>query len=671
MKNTLSINNGIAMLLVCLDDGSNRFFINDTEIPSSSWVGSGTYTYTSGGVTFVINKVADTDGNIMLIQVDTYEYSLIKKEDQQSTYGLSISGTTLSIIENGGSSSVTIPKGDKGDTGNGIASTTLNADYTLTITYTDGTSWTSTSIRGETGATGATGPQGPQGLKGDTGSQGPQGPKGDTGATGPTGPTGPQGPKGETGNTGAAAGFGTPTASVDSNTGTPSVTISASGPDTAKVFDFEFHNLKGEKGDSGSISNLADATVDTIDTVTTEYPEVAAGDKVSTLFGKIKKFLNDLKSKKVDKAGDTMTGKLNADGGIASTGFTASKILVTDANKNIVSSGLAESDLITTSNIGSQSVNYATSAGSATTASSAGSATYATSAGSAAPTQGSNYYMRVYNAAYVGNSGTVTFNDLAKQNFAAGMINPATDNPTGAANWVHCISMNWSNGSNANWVSQLGILVSGTPHLYIRSNGSGTIVGKGWLTILDSNNYSSLIKTTLNINTQNAYRIASHSQLTDLGSAACVLCGDSGSFVRKYSNTNTANVIHASQFAVDSSRLIKENIENITEDYAKKLLDIRPVSFDYIDKIGGQKGQCGMIAEEVLDIFPECVNVPDGYTEEKAIEEIENGNNMMCLSIDYAKFTPYLIKLVQMQQKQIDDMQKEINELKDLIKGGK
>ena len=37
--------------------------------------------------------------------------------------------------------------------GNGIQSTTLNNDYTLTIIYTDGTSWTSTSIRGAVGAT--------------------------------------------------------------------------------------------------------------------------------------------------------------------------------------------------------------------------------------------------------------------------------------------------------------------------------------------------------------------------------------------------------------------------------------------------------------------------------------------------------------------------------------
>ena len=37
--------------------------------------------------------------------------------------------------------------------GKGIQSTVLNSDYTLTITYTDGTTWTSESIRGQVGAT--------------------------------------------------------------------------------------------------------------------------------------------------------------------------------------------------------------------------------------------------------------------------------------------------------------------------------------------------------------------------------------------------------------------------------------------------------------------------------------------------------------------------------------
>lgn len=64
-------------------------------------------------------------------------------------------------------------------------------------------------------------------------------PKGDTGAAGAQGAVG------------TAAGFGTPTATVDANVGTPSVTVTASGANTAKVFNFAFKNLKGAKGDKG------------------------------------------------------------------------------------------------------------------------------------------------------------------------------------------------------------------------------------------------------------------------------------------------------------------------------------------------------------------------------------------------------------------------------------
>ena len=66
---------------------------------------------------------------------------------------------------------------------------------------------------------------------------------------------------------GTAAGFGNPVATVDGNTGTPSVEVTASGPDTAKVFTFTFKNLKGAKGDPGSPGSDGISPVVSVETI--------------------------------------------------------------------------------------------------------------------------------------------------------------------------------------------------------------------------------------------------------------------------------------------------------------------------------------------------------------------------------------------------------------------
>lgn len=78
MKNLLNHDGTGQLLLSNVDDGSNRIFINDVEIPSSSWVGTGNYTQNISGTTITIAKVADLDGNVMLQLVSANTYRLVK-----------------------------------------------------------------------------------------------------------------------------------------------------------------------------------------------------------------------------------------------------------------------------------------------------------------------------------------------------------------------------------------------------------------------------------------------------------------------------------------------------------------------------------------------------------------------------------------------------------------
>ena len=66
---------------------------------------------------------------------------------------------------------------------------------------------------------------------------------------------------------------------------------------------------------ASSSTDISDNTVDTIDTITAEYPTLTAGERVRAFFGKIKKFLADLKDLKYDKAGGHISGAMYPDAG--------------------------------------------------------------------------------------------------------------------------------------------------------------------------------------------------------------------------------------------------------------------------------------------------------------------------------------------------------------------
>lgn len=137
------------------------------------------------------------------------------------------------------------------------------------------------------GAKGDKGEQGEQGAPGQDGAPGQPGEDGfspiakveqtETGATvtitdksgtttatltngkdGAPGNDGEPGTPGEKGEPGTPAGFGEITATISDTSGTPSVTVTATGDNTAKNFAFAFSGLKGEPGEKGADGEKGD-----------------------------------------------------------------------------------------------------------------------------------------------------------------------------------------------------------------------------------------------------------------------------------------------------------------------------------------------------------------------------------------------------------------------------
>lgn len=90
-------------------------------------------------------------------------------------------GHRINITDTSGTKTVDVmdgsdgKNGSNGQDGNGIKSAILNDDYTLTLTFDDGTRYTTPSIRGATGEPGVPGQQGIQGIPGEPGQDGKSG----------------------------------------------------------------------------------------------------------------------------------------------------------------------------------------------------------------------------------------------------------------------------------------------------------------------------------------------------------------------------------------------------------------------------------------------------------------------------------------------------------------
>lgn len=123
------------------------------------------------------------------------------------------------------------------------------------------------------------------------------------------------------------------------------------------------------------------------------------------------------------------------------------------------------------------------------------------------------------------------------------------------------------------------------------------------------------------------------------------------------SNNYRWSKVYAKNGTIDtSSRRVKENIEPESDEKAGRLLDVEVVKFDYKRDYWGSddnKGWYGVIAEDVHGLFPEAVIDWDVGTE---IDDLTGEEYEVYPGVAYQTFIPHLIKLCQMQQRQIDDL---------------
>lgn len=123
---------------------------------------------------------------------------------------------------------------------------------------------------------------------------------------------------------------------------------------------------------------------------------------------------------------------------------------------------------------------------------------------------------------------------------------------------------------------------------------------------------------------------------------------DSGGFELGNSASLDANTgtFYATAWGSNSSRRYKENITELTESVADRLLKIKTYHFDY-KKDYGNKDMYGVIAEEVEQVHKNAVLYRNGEPD----------------AVDYTRFIPLLIKKVQMQDKKIKNLDNMVTHL--------
>ena len=391
-------------------------------------------------------------------------------------------------------------------------------------------------------------------------------------------------------------------------------------------------------GDGINIDANDEISVDTAFTEASTRTNIASGDSLATIWGKIKKFFTDLKT--VAFTGSytdlsdqptipTNTNQLTNGAGFITSSGTAANVSGTVAighGGTGATTRLGALQALTSEDVGTSAQYFLTitnswgkggytSVANAKTVLGLGSAAYLTADTAASNNtvvrRNANGY--IYAVYYNSSDSAVNINSYT-----------AYVEFKDSSGWHRCTSL----ANFKTWFGKANSAASAD------SAGSATSASKllwsNGVQLCGPNGYNAELRSAANRH---------------------LLAQDDGNLVWYGPNNN---VIWQ---AGNSSRQFKHNIQDMTEERAKKILNIRAVTFDWNDgqPISTQKcDNAGVIAEEVSQIYPDLV-VYDNYDNDP--------NTKIERRVEYERFTPYLIKMVQIQQKQIDTMQATINAL--------
>ena len=203
--------------------------------------------------------------------------------------------------------------------------------------------------------------------------------------------------------------------------------------------------------------------------------------------------------------------------------------------------------------------------------------------------------------------------------------------------------------------------------IYSYDNYNGSTNSPGWRRCYNSKNYSVNLSSYVTERQLTGY----DNNLDIIANTLIVKNGSNGGFaVWDISTTTSGANMYISPvsginnvFRSTSSRRYKKDIENITDEQADKVLELRPVWYRSTCEADNKDwGWYGLIAEEVGEIAPQYVHWRDATEEDDPA--IVSSNGLVAEGVMYERLVVPLIKQVQKLTAKVEALEEELKALK-------